>query len=77
MMPKTWRRNVHAIEVQKRDGRDLLTDSEGPLLFMSKVKATDHLRAARAAGRFTDAATAKLVRVWITIKAVETDNEQG
>ena len=65
---KKWTRRAHAIEIQKRDGRDLLTDSEGPIIFMSKVRATDHLRAARGAGRFTDAATATLVRVKLTIE---------
>jgi hypothetical protein len=51
-MAKT--RIAHAIEVSKRDGRDLLQDKEGPMIFMSKLKARDGMRAARAQGRFTD-----------------------
>jgi hypothetical protein len=68
---KKWKRIAHAIEVTKRDGRDLLQDKEGPMLFNSKLKARDGMRAARGQGRFNDNGKAELVRVKLTIEMMD------
>ncbi len=68
---KKWKRIAHAIEISKRDGRDLLQDKEGPMIYTSKLKARDGMRAARAQGRFNDHGKAELVRVKLTIEKIE------
>lgn len=64
-------RIAHAIEVSKRDGRDLLQDKEGPMIYTSALKAKDGMRAARGQGRFNDNGKAEIVKVRLTIEKID------
>lgn len=70
-MAKKYRRKAHAIEISKRDGRELLQDKEGAMVYMSKLKARDGMCAARGQGRFGDAGLPEIVSVMMTIEKVE------
>jgi len=70
-----YKRRAWAIEIKKRDGRELLQDKEGPIICMSKVKAVDSMRAARASGRFGDQAFPKVVPIILQIRKVEDHGE--
>lgn len=68
---KKYVRKAHAIEITKRDGRELLQDKEGAMVYMSAQKARDGMRACRGQGRFGDAGMPEIVSVRMTIEKVE------
>lgn len=70
-MAKKYTRKAHAIEITKRDGRELLQVKEGVLIYLSAVKARDGMRDARAQGRVGPSGDPEIVRVKVTVEKVE------
>lgn len=70
------KRKMWAVEVNKREAstgemtRALHCDREGPLVFGSKQKVSDHIRGAMGMGRLTRNSDAEIVRVMITIEVM-------
>lgn len=64
-------RIMHAIEISKRDGRSLLSDKEGPVIFSTKIKAADYLRAIRGSNRIGNYAKPEIVKVLCKIEKVK------